>query len=952
MGTRRDQISEINALAELERIGWDIVPVGDHELKVKCPVPSHADGDPSATFNTTKNVWTCKACGGRGDIVTFIAYATGVGRRAVLEDLGDRYDLSVVREIDQSKVEGYHSKIWEAGPLLHELRVRGVTDGMIRKARLGYDDGRITIPIYKSGRVVNVRRYLPGAETHDKMKNTRGFGQAALYRGDDLENHDKVVVCGGELKALVVGEILAEDGVVAVSPTAGEGNWDAAWSKLFTGKRVWIMMDVDAAGVTAARKYGNILTPYAASVRIAKLPLDRDVHPKGDVNDYVGVEGAGRRELLSVLSLAEEHQHTQQVVDTAPTERREVALKDVRTASNIGSLLEMEATILGVDTSPYAIPSKVEVRCDRDQRNCGGCPINYQEPEDSGYAERNIPSTSPALLAMVNASDDVEARVFREAFGIPPCRAVTFRVLDNYAVHDVMLGPMMSLHGEIGANVQQPAILVDEEPEPNLPCRFTGCAHAHPRTNKIVLVVNESEPTRDSLASFTPSDEELDELRAFTPNAWTADGIEKHLDRLYSDLEHNVTGIYNRRDMHMAVDLAYHSPLFIPVRERAVNGWLNVLVLGDSAQGKSETCARMMEHYDLGQRIDAKSLTTAGLLGGVQQLTMGWYVSWGAIPRNDRGLVILEELKGASVETISAITDMRSTGQAELTKIVHDRTFARTRMIAVSNPRGHRTMADYVYGIEAVSELIGAPEDVRRFDLVVVSSADDLAEGQMSTDAEVPHEFTAELCRRLVLWAWTLGQDRIRVPRETVEATEEVAKKLAREYASDIPLVDAGTTRHKILRLATALAARTFSVDERGSLVVRTGHVGVVERFMKRVYSHANFAYDGYASVHRASRTLESPDAVKRFFSTLRHARELVQGMLQTDKISREDVEDWCGVDRDTARQTVSMLVRHRALQRSGRATYAKTPPFIEMLRRLDLSKLGSEKEDDLLEEM
>jgi hypothetical protein len=50
-----------------------------------------------------------------------------------------------------------------------------------------------------------------------------------------------------------------------------------------------------------------------------------------------------------------------------------------------------------------------------------------------------------------------------------------------------------------------------------------------------------------------------------------------------------------------------------------------------------------------------------------------------------------------------------------------------------------------------------------------------------------------------------------------------------------------------------------------------------------------------------------------------------------------QDICDWCEWQRDQAAELVSLLVRKHALERisSRSATYRKTAPFIEMLRRL-----------------
>jgi DNA primase len=104
----KTRIEAINALAELERMGWKYEPQGDAEVKTPCPV--HDDKDPSVSLNVKKNLWTCYSCGAKGDVVSFLAHATGVERQTMLVDLGSRYDLEDQKQINPRVVEKFHSR--------------------------------------------------------------------------------------------------------------------------------------------------------------------------------------------------------------------------------------------------------------------------------------------------------------------------------------------------------------------------------------------------------------------------------------------------------------------------------------------------------------------------------------------------------------------------------------------------------------------------------------------------------------------------------------------------------------------------------------------------------------------------------------------------------------------------------------------------------------------------
>lgn len=948
------RIEEINALAELERVGWPVEPLGASEVRVKCP--SHDDSSPSASLNTEKNVWTCHACHASGDIVSLLALAIGTERKIVLAELSTRYELGIVKTLSPRLVEEYHKAVWASGPLLKALHDRGVTDEMIRVARIGYYDGRLTIPVYdETGRVINIRRYLPGAPTQ-KMKNTKGFGGPMLYQVDHLDKFSSVWVCGGELKALVVGQLLKEHDVGAVSSASGEGSWESVWDAKFIGKRVWICMDIDGAGRRAARIIAKHLIKTAERVHIIHLPLDPKRYPKGDISDFVGKEGAGTDELMRLMLSATEFKPGEESAATeiilGPPKR--VTLASASHPIHVRARIEFEAVISALDTTPYLVPKEVKVNCTRDQNNCHMCPISSITPDPvTGIAEATIPSTSPAILDIVNCGKTSQSVAISEGLRMPECKAVEFNVKTYYSVSDARLVPKLEISGEGANNVVQPALIVGERLEPNYPYLFCGTTHPHPRTQQAALVLDSAVESQDSLNTFQPSEQEIDELKSFQPDSWTLPSLTAKLDAIYDDLEANVTGVFSRRELHLAYDLAYHSVLFVPLDGDVINGWTNVVVVGDSSQGKTETSTRLMKHYGLGERVECKNATVPGLLGGVAQLGNRWFVSWGVIPMHDRRLVILEELNGASIEVIGKLTDMRSSGVAEIPKIERRRAHARTRIIAIGNPRNQRSMASYGFGIEALHELVGGLQDLRRFDIGLVVTASQVNASVINRlrheRPKVRHTYTSSLCRRLILWAWTVKPADITVTVDARRAIAASAEKLCAQFDESLPLVDAGSIQHKITRLSTALAARTFSFED-GRLVVHGCHVEYIIGLLQRIYSAKEFGYADYSAARRRMNTMSDAALVRKYLLSTRHPGDFVHQLLQADTITLQDLQDWTEADRDAAQSHMSYLVRKHALRRKDRSVYVKTPSFIELLRRMEEEGLPEElhQEDEM----
>jgi hypothetical protein len=157
----------------------------------------------------------------------------------------------------------------------------------------------------------------------------------------------------------------------------------------------------------------------------------------------------------------------------------------------------------------------------------------------------------------------------------------------------------------------------------------------------------------------------------------------------------------------------------------------------------------------------ARPLPSQGMVGGVQQLNgKDWAVTWGVVPLNDRRLVVLDEISGLTQEEIAQMSDIRSSGQAKLIKVVQETTWARTRLLWLGNPR-NATMANYTYGVDAIKPLIGNAEDIARFDLAMAVTLFDVPSEIINQPAPAGGEFkyTDEACHALLMWVWTRTAD-------------------------------------------------------------------------------------------------------------------------------------------------------------------------------------------------
>jgi hypothetical protein len=939
-------LSQVNVIVELDAMGWGWDSAGGDgtEIRCRCPNPQHDDKSPSCQINVEKRLFKCMVptCGARGDFVSFMALALNQPRLVAYELLARKYGLRDAKVIAQDAVERYHSAIWSTAPMLRELRLRGVSDEVIRRRRLGFDRGRVTIPIYDEyDEVVNVRRYLPGAPGPEKIRNTRGYGKIRLYPVDQLK-YDTIIVTGGEMKAVVGAEHMNPHDIGVITATAGEGNWEPEFSRAMRGKRVYVATDIDDEGRAAAQTLCARNKAEARWIGDVLIPLDRVRYPKGDLNDFFGTSGGTAAQLLAVLEQTQEWFPPKRENELdASGEPELIHLANVTEAKNTGRRVTVRAVVSQQDESPYLVPRDVACECGRNQAFCAICPVFASQPDpDTGMVVLTVHAQSPAILAMIDAPRKSQREAVREGLNIPPCKSVTLHTRSHYNVEDVQLTPQLEISSRAHDSVTRPAFFVGHGLQSNASYRFDGRVYAHPKDQHAVLLASKAEPIDDTLDSFDPTDAELMELSVFQPREWTMDGLREKLDDLYADLEANVTHIYQRRDLHLVLDLMWHSILTFDFDKREVKGWVEVVVVGDSSQGKSDTAIGLLRHYGVGERVECKNMTAAGLMGGCDRIRDRWIVKWGVVPLHDRRAVLLEELKGTSTDVIGKLTDMRSTGVAEVNKIEKRKTHARTRLAAISNPRSDRTISSYNFGCEAIKELVGNLEDVRRFDLayLVTSSQVDAKRLNvlMQSRPKVVQRHTSDLCRRLILWAWTRDPDQVTFTDEATKAIMTWSVNLCTTYSDVLPLVDRGSIRLKLARLATALACRTFSranTDAR-HVVVRDCHVELVAKFMDDTYSSREFGYKDFSRALIAADALIDEDVLRRRVLEVPFARDFVEQVLNTSEIELRDLCDWCGWEFEQGRDLLSFLVRKHALVRQ-KSSYRKTAGFIEFLKRV-----------------
>lgn len=909
----------------------------DAWIKVKSPFCEDTDDlyNSHGGLNRVTGVFHCFKSEKNMPLIAYLGVVTGKPLPLLQQELQTFYERSPIEDITSAHLELWTNLLLaeDSGDYLEAAKAKGLSPEIILKYKIGLNQqGRITIPVFTVDNIlINVRRYDILKRSKIKYTHPKGGETKAIYLPKNLEN-DEVFIAGGEIKAIN----LTEAGFPAVSLLVGEKDLPPKFLNQFRGKKkVYIVYDTDEIGKKSATKLANRLVRLVDEVFIVYLQ-DVSHIDGGDITDYFFKVGKTSEDFRSLLELTQPYNAPIQgsLINVSDLEEpvATISLNSAVEAAYHQQMVRTSAIVSAKDTQPYTVPSKVEVCCPKTGQDCCVlCPFSMDKDTD---CEVTLARSDPRILSMLECGEEMQGKTLKEVCRIPKqCKIVAFARKQSVNIEVLRAIPQTAV-GHVAAQSDPKTIYyLGHGLETNIRYDFIGRSVSEPRTQRSTILVTDAQRSESDIDTFKVEHD----LTCFQPSEWTYDALSVRLDDLYEDLENNITGIFCRRDMHVVVDLMFHSVLYIQFQKKQVKGWTDILIIGDSGQGKSETAMRLKEHYKVGEKVDTKRATVAGLVGGAQQTNKRWFISWGTIPLNDRRAVILEEVKGAAEEVLAKLTDMRSSGVADIQMVERARTNARTRLLWITNPRSSRNIRDYNYGTDTILELMGSKEDIRRFDMAMAVGTGEVSEeiynGMGYEDVE--HFFTSELCNHLVLWAWSRRPEQITIEREAEQLILQVSMLLSKKYSSSIPLVEPADQRHKILRLATALAARTFSTDDGENLIVRSCHVEYISALLQRVYDSETLGYLDYSKSRFTEAAIGDDDSVREELKSLPNNRSLVEAMLYADHINWNDFADYCDFDRENALASLGILVRNGCLKKVRRGGYRKTPAFIDLLKSM-----------------
>ncbi len=934
-------------------------PSTDGWVTALCPF--HEDKNPSFAFNRNSGKWCCFAGCGKGSAFDYLMHTSGKSFKEALLEVGDRvgvpqpYPEKPRRPpIREALVKQWVGDLWADEEVCRWLREkRGLSDATLKKYEIGWDPKRQrnTIPIRdERGNVVNVRLY--NAKKDPKIINyTEGrhkYGSPArLYGLDELARYQgkHVILCEGEWDRL----LLQQEGFMAVTGTHGASVFRPEWIGHFKEKDVAILYDCDREGQAAARDIvlRALKTAGASSVKNVVLPLKGDKGDK-DVSDYLHRRGLTAADLQKLIDETPAHSYE---AEDRPEEVLDLeSFTEVERKDLIDKKVRCDITVCGETSEAFHAVEEFRITfCPRMQKGgcfeCKGVVEPAVIPKGAQEYIGSCMSTNVQLKAMLReyackygqkpTIDILRRTTVKEFFCHQKVNRITQTRDEEGNVVQVIDGKKQELLEK------RVYYLSSEHPKPGN-YLTVGWVKSHPKTQQVTFLIESMKPLEDDFESFRVEDN-VQHLRAFQSLSWS---------EILEDLTENVTRVYEREELLVAILLTYCSPRWVPFNDEIIRGWLVTVVIGDSGSGKTQTHQRIAEFVNIGDCFSGLTGSRTGLAYAlVEHKQKGWQVRIGRYPANSRKILTVDEAQHLPDWDLRTISKAMEEGFLQIDRVQSKGYESQTRLIMIANPKKDLVMDSFSFGCESLTTIL-PPTIIRRTDVAVFANSGDLKDlsfiNRKRTEGN-RRRITPEMLRAVIHWAWNLRPEQIIFTSEAEDSCLQRAQELSEVYgyAVDVPLITLSDCRNNLARVAAAFAALLVSADEHfARLVVEPKHVRMAAEFLSRLYSHDNCGLDDYSEICRASSQLVDYDQIEAAFlkkwERARHAGgeedagyfpHLIFILRVTKVIRRDDFAEQAGCGIDTVKRAVRLLKRFNLLD-TTRDGYVKKPKFNKFLRR------------------
>ena len=876
------------------------------ETAVCCPFPHHTESGveyqetiPSAHINLDKGVFHCKVCEKGLSEVSFIS-----------EILGCKYEAASKIASLYRDVENLHS--WnqlKLNPRTKEIcNELGISDEVIEELHLKTENREedIAFPVLMYGKVVDVRNYSPYNRAA-KIRSRAGSTTGMVIPFDlwiNTNPHTWTIICAGE-KDMAVAR---SNGFNAITLTGGEKALPKIL-KPFKNRRVAICYDHDEAGIEGAKSVAAAILPYAAEVRICTGFHEVCKEHGEDITDFFTKYKKTKRDLQKYIIDSPVFTPEEAAVISKVTHPF-VTLLEASQPKYIGRVVQSNIQVVATYEKAMPVPTTIHAV---KLNTSGDDKYNLMQQGETRDWELCDKTCQDVLKLVDNNFTEQQIRDnTREILGITKIeRDVKIERPTKETVYQCNVTDLFEVTTKNPQTIEFVAYIIGKRLESGKKYCITYKLTPHPfKGQQLTMIILDATEAADSITDFHLTEDNkkmLDQVK-------NMEGSVHDKVETLSEMAKSYIGYDGYNKLIKAIDLSFHAALQFNFNGNTERGTLDTLIVTESRIGKSSTAEALQKLYSLGTFVSLAggNATIAGIIGGSNKVNGSFQTRAGLLPMNHRGLVIFEELAKCDKDLVKALTDTRSSGSVKITRVSGDLQLpALVRMITLSNVKSSskniQPIASYPNGITILVDLIGAPEDIARYDLMLVM-------GETGNRIIDPNwrpitPFEPEVYKTKIRWVWSRNPDQIIITRDVVEYIFKKCNELNSKYDSHIKIFGTEAWK-KVARLATAIAGYVVSTDDTyEKIIVTTKCVDEAVDYLISCYDNNTFKLKEYVDNERRYGDIDD-DGIKLLQDIYNQSPMTIRQLSVLDKTNRMNLISATGLDNDMYNKLMNRLVQ------------------------------------------
>ena len=884
------------------------------ETAVCCPFPHHtASGHeyqetiPSAHINLDKGLFHCKVCDKGLSEVAFIA-----------EILGCSYESAIkISKMFTTKEDRFTWKDNTISPEIQELCLRlGISKEVIEELELKTELGdEIAFPVFLYGKVVDVRSYRP-QDRANKIRSRVGTTTGMIIPFDIWRQtpEDKwTIICAGEKDMAVT----RSNGFNAITLTGGE----KALPKIinpFKNRKVAICYDNDEAGIAGANTLAAFLMPYVKEVKVVTNFHEVCKEHGEDLTDFFVKYKKTKADLKNYINNTPAFTR-EQAKEEQLKRRPLITLLEASKPQYINRVVQSNVQVVATFEKAMPVPTTIYAK---KINTSGDAKYNQMLVGEERTWELSENTCQDVLKLVDNNFTEEQIRLnIRELLGISKYeRDVKVEKPTKDTVYQCNVTDLFEATTKDIATIEFTAYVLKKRLESGRKYLITYKLVPHPyKGQQLVMVILDVEEASDSISNFHITDEVKKNLDKFRELKGT---VPERINKL-TEMVKAFIGYNGYNKLIEAVDLSYHTVLeFNFGTFKNVRGYLDTLIVAESRVGKSSTAEALQRLYGLGAftSLAGNSATIPGIIGGSTKVNGNYQTRAGLIPMNHRGLVIFEELAKCNSNLVRELTDIRSSNQVRIARVSGVLTLpALVRMITLTNVRNTgskiKPINSYPNGIDILVDLIGSPEDIARYDLMLILGD----QGNKIVDPfwEPSTPFEPEAYQTRIRWVWSRTIDQIIIDKEVGKHILDRCNELNKTYDSHIKIFGTEAWK-KVARLAIAMAGYLVSTDSSyEKIIVTKEHVDAAVEYLIDCYDNPTFKLKEYVKMEQLYNTID--DEGVKLLQELYNQNPSI--MLQLERLSstnKQNLMAATGLDSELYNKFMQRLTQGLFIQYEG----------------------------------